>query len=225
MRLLIVEDDRKLAAALQEALARRGYQSDHATRLDDAELMANSAQYAAILLDLGLPDGDGLALLQRLRAARKPTPVLVITAREAITERIIGLDSGADDYIVKPFDPDELVSRIAAVLRRGGHFLGTQMELGNATLDTASGDLTVAGKPVLLSARERQFAELLFRRSGQVVSKQLAEDQLFGLDDPVGSNAVEVYAHRLRRKLEKAGASLRIETVRGVGYLIRQVPA
>ncbi len=221
MRLLIVEDDPALAAALGEALARRGVASDRAGRLDDAEQMLAAAQYSAVLLDLGLPDGDGMALLRALRAERNPVPVLAITARGGVGDRIAGLDAGADDYLAKPFDVDELVARLRAVLRRKGDLAGARLEAGNVSLDTASGDLFVASAHVLLSARERQLAELLLRRAGQVVSKQLAEDQLFGLADPVGSNAVEVYAHRLRRKLAAAGATTRIETIRGVGYLLR----
>lgn len=221
MRLLIVEDDRELASALAGALERRGFSSDRAAGLNDAAQMLESAQYAAVLLDLGLPDGDGLGLIRRLRANRQPIPIIVATARDAIGDRIAGLNAGADDYLVKPFDIDELTARIGAVLRRQGNFAGTLLELGNISLDSRSGDMTVAGRQVVLTARERQLAELLLRRAGQVVSKQLAEDQLFGLAEPVGSNAVEVYAHRLRRKLEAAGADVRIETVRGIGYFMR----
>jgi two-component system response regulator TctD len=221
MRLLIVEDDEALAAGLAEVLARRGYLSDRAGGLVDAELSLAAVRYAAVLLDLGLPDGDGLALLRRLRAGKQAVPVIVMTAREAVADRIAGLDAGADDYIVKPFDADELAARIAAVLRRPGSYVGGEQRLGNMVFDTATGDLAIDDRPVVLSARERQLAGLLFRRPGQVVAKRLAEDQLFGLGEPVGSNAVEVYAHRLRRKLEQGGADARIETVRGVGYLLR----
>lgn len=224
MRLLIVEDDHALAAALSEALARRGIASDRANRLDDAGQMLAAAQYSAMLLDLGLPDGDGVTLLRALRAGRNPVPVIAITARGGVEDRIAGLDAGADDYLAKPFDVDELIARLRAVLRRQGDLAGARLESGNIALDILSGDLFVGDRHVMVSARERQLAELLLRRAGQVVSKQLVEDQLFGLADPVGSNAVEVYAHRLRRKLATAGATVRIDTIRGVGYLLRTFP-
>ena len=222
LRLLIVEDDLDLAMALADALVRRGYFTDHAQGTADAQQMLEVAQYAAILLDLGLPDGDGLDFLRKVRRSKDPIPILITTARESIGDRVAGLDAGADDYVVKPLDADELAARIGAVMRRRGTYLGVQISFGNIMMDTASGDVSVAGQHVTLSARERQLAELLLRRAGQVVRKRLAEDQLFGLDDPVGSNAVEVYVHRLRRKLEAAEADASIETVRGVGYLLRQ---
>ncbi len=223
MRLLLVEDDLALAQALKGALARRGFDADHAAGLEDAGQMLDAVQYGAVLLDLGLGDGDGLALLRQRRAGRDPVPIIVVTARGGLEERIAGLNAGADDYVLKPFDVDELVARLKAVFRRQGSLAGASLEAGNVVLDTLSGDLFVAGRHVLFSARERQLAELLLRRAGQVVSKKLVEDQLFGLEEPVGSNAVEVYAHRLRRKLEGAGATIRIETIRGLGYLLREM--
>ena len=224
MRLLIVEDDTALAVELAAALARRGIASDHADRLEDAGQMLDAAQYAAVLLDLGLPDGDGVALVRRVRAKGYPVPIIAVTARDGISDRIAGLDAGADDYLTKPFDVDELVARLRAVLRRQGDLGGARLKAGNVSLDALSGDLFVGGCHVVLTARERELAELLLRRAGQVVSKQLAEDQLFGLAEPIASNAVEVYAHRLRRKLGAAGATARIETIRGVGYLLRIAP-
>lgn len=225
MRLLIVEDDHALASALADALHRRGIQSDVAGTLEDARHMLEVARYAATLLDLGLPDGDGLSLLRRLRAEHSSIPILAITARGALDARIAGLNSGADDYLTKPFEVDELVARLHAVLRRQGTLSGSMLTAGNLSFDTMSGDLLVDDMPVILSARERQLTGLLLRRLGQVVSKTLAEDQLYGLNDPVGSNALEVLAYRLRRKLEVAGASVRIETIRGVGYMMRELAA
>jgi DNA-binding response OmpR family regulator len=221
VRLLIVEDDEALAGALADALKRRDIQSDVAASLADAHHMLRTAHYVAVLLDLGLPDGDGITLIRTLRAAKDPIPILAVTARSALDARIAGLNAGADDYLVKPFDVDEVVARLHAVLRRQGAMTGSQLTAGNVRFDTLSGDLMVADKDVMLSARERQFVGLLMRRAGQVISKQLAEDQLYGLTEPVGSNAVEVLAHRVRRKLEAAGATIRIETIRGVGYLLR----
>ncbi|WP_294250038.1 response regulator transcription factor [uncultured Sphingomonas sp.] len=225
MRVLIIEDDQPLATALTEALKRRGVQSDVAANIADGRQMLEAARYAALLLDLGLPDGDGLALIRSLRAQNDPIPVIAVSARSALDARIAGLNAGADDYVVKPFDVDELTARLHAVLRRQGALAGAELRFGNVRFDTVSGDLTVGDAAVLLTARERQFAALLLRRFGQVVSKQFAEDQLYGLTEPVGSNALEVQAYRLRRKLEAAGATLRIETIRGVGYMMRDIAA
>lgn len=221
----MIEDERPLAEALAEALRRRGIHSDLAESIGDARQMIEAAHYAALLVDLGLPDGDGLTLVRSLRAQQNPIPVIAVTARSALDARVAGLNAGADDYIVKPFDVDELVARLHAVLRRQGAMSGTELRFGNLRFEPVSGDLVVGETPVILTARERQFAALLLRRFGQVVSKQLAEDQLYGLSDPVGSNALEVQAYRLRRKLEAAGASVRIETIRGVGYMMREMTA
>jgi two-component system response regulator TctD len=225
VRVLMIEDDQPLATALTEALKRRGIHSDVAGSIADARQMIEAARYAALLLDLGLPDGDGLGLVRTLRAQGNPIPVIAVTARSALDARIAGLNAGADDYIVKPFDVDELTARLHAVMRRQGALAGAELHFGNVRFDTASGDLVVGDAPVILTARERQFAALLLRRFGQVVSKQFAEDQLYGLSEPVGSNALEVQAYRLRRKLEAAGATVRIETIRGVGYMMREATA
>lgn len=223
MRLLIVEDDLELAAALGAAFARRSVWSDHAETAEDAALMLGSARYAAIVLDLGLPDGDGLALLQRVRARKDPVPIIILTARSDLGDRIGGLDAGADDYLMKPFEFEELFARLTAVLRRQGGFQGNSLSLGNVAFDVATRELLVGRAVLALSMRETELLELLLRRDGRVVPKRLAEDQLFGMSDELGSNAVEVYMHRLRQKLEKAGATIRIDTIRGVGYLMRAI--
>jgi DNA-binding response OmpR family regulator len=223
VRLLIVEDDKELAAALGGAFARRSVSSDHAGSGDDAELMLRSTRYAAMVLDLGLPDGDGLSLLRRVRSRKDPVPVIILTARSDLGDRVAGLDAGADDYLVKPFEFDELYARITAVLRRQGNFQGNSLSLGNLEFDIATRELLVAGAVLALSVRETELVELLLRREGRVVTKRLAEDQLFGMNDTLGSNAVEVYVHRLRQKLERAAATTRIDTIRGVGYLMRAI--
>lgn len=223
MRLLVIEDDDALADALIAALARRSIACDHAATAEDAGLMLRATHYSAVLLDLGLPDDDGLAVLRRIRGGNNNVPVIILTARGATDERISGLDAGADDYLVKPFDFDELEARLRAVMRRQGTVQGATFTVGNMVFDSISRELTVKNTAVPLSAREADIAELMLRRSGRVVTKQLAEDQLFGLSDTLGSNAVEVYVHRLRKKIEAAGASARIETIRGVGYLLRDM--
>jgi DNA-binding response OmpR family regulator len=221
VRLLLIEDDEELVLALRDALAKHGFFGDPATTLADARQMLAVSHYAAVIIDLGLPDGDGLTLIRELRASKQPIPIIAATARDSIGDRVLGLDSGADDYVVKPFAVEELASRLHAVLRRQGHYQGSLLECGNVVLDSKSGDLFVAGQHVTLAARERDLVELLMRRVGTVMNRQLAEDHLYGLSDPIGSNAVEVHIHRLRRKLEAAGADVRIETLRGIGYMMR----
>jgi DNA-binding response OmpR family regulator len=164
-----------------------------------------------------------LDFVARLRARLNPIPVLITTARGDVRHRIRGLEAGADDYLVKPFDFDELFARLQAVLRRNGTFQGSHIDFGNLRFDAISRELMINDRSVSVSSREIELIDLLLRRSGRVVSRQLVEDQLFGMGDALNSNAVEVYIHRLRRKLELAGADVVIETVRGVGYLLRLV--
>ena len=221
MRLLLVEDDAALAAALIADLNRRGFASDAAVNGEDAAHFLQTSQYGAMILDLGSPDGDGLDLVRKLRAQADPLPVLVLTARGDLESRIVGLEAGADDYLAKPFSPDELVARLRAILRRGGTYQGREIVCGNLAFDTDNTQLTVAGQSVAVSPREAALLDLLLRRTGLVVTKRLAEDQLFGAQNLLGSNAIEVYVHRLRQKLDAAGSSVEIVTIRGVGYLLR----
>ena len=224
MRILLIEDDLPLAASLGEYLSVAGLASDLARTIEEADLLLATNIYAALVLDRGLPDGDGLTLLQRLRQGGNRIATVVLTARGDVQARIAGLDSGADDYMAKPFSPDELVARIRAVLRRNGTFLGRELTRANLVYDLDNLSLRIDGRAVALSAREAGLLGLLLRRDGQVVTKRLAEDQLFGAQDLLGSNAIEVYVHRLRQKLEAAGSQAEIVTVRGVGYLMRSRP-
>ena len=221
MRILLIEDDLPLAASLGEYLSVAGLASDLARTIEEADLLLATNIYAALVLDRGLPDGDGLTLLQRLRQGGNRIATVVLTGRGDVQARIAGLDSGADDYMAKPFSPDELVARIRAVLRRNGTFLGRELTRANLVYDLDNLSLRIDGQAVALSAREAGLLGLLLRRDGQVVTKRLAEDQLFGAQDLLGSNAIEVYVHRLRQKLDAAGSLADIVTVRGVGYLIR----
>lgn len=222
MRILLIEDDRALAEALAAALLQRGLTLDHAASLDEAEAYMAAVDHAALLLDLGLPDGDGLAWLRRRRAAGETRPVLVLTARGSVEARVRGLHDGADDYLVKPFDADELHARLLAVLRRQGGYLGVSLTCARLTFDVETQTVRVGDTLLTLSARETELLELLLRRAGNVVPKRVVEDQLFGAGNDQGSrNAVEVYVHRLRKRLDEAGTGARIETVRGVGYLLR----
>lgn len=222
MRLLLVEDNRELAALVGEGLNAAGFASDVVATAADARAVLSTTRYAAVVLDLGLPDDDGLAVLGELRARADATPVLVLTARGGVHDRVMGLRGGADDYLVKPFAMEELVARLQALLRRPGQLLGRSLKLGNVVFDTEARQVFVNAAPQLFSAREVAVLEILMRRGGRVVSKKLVEDQLFGLDIDIGSNAIEVYIHRLRKQLADSGASVQIHTIRGVGYLIAE---
>jgi len=220
MRILLIEDDDGVAVPLIEALSRRGIAVDRARDGGEADACLAAVDYAAVLLDLGLPDEDGIALLARMRADGDARPVLVLTARGTVDARILGLNEGADEYMVKPFDVDELHARLLAVLRRRDGYVGRALTCGALRFLVETRTAYVADRPLPLSVRETELLELLLRRVNKVVPKRTLEDQLFGLGDDFGSNAVEVYVHRLRKRLDDGAAGVRIETVRGVGYII-----
>lgn len=220
MRVLVVEDNTELAQLLTRGLKAAGFETDHLTNAASAREALLATHYAALILDLGLPDGDGLTVLHELRMRKDPIPVLVLTARGGVNDRIHGLRTGADDYLVKPFSFDELVARLEALLRRPGQLLGRSLRLSNIVFDTESRQVFVDNKPQILSARELAVLELLLRRKGSVVPKKHLEDQIFGIAGDVGSNAVEVYVHRLRKQLANIGAAVKVNTVRGVGYIM-----
>lgn len=222
MRLLVVEDNPELAALLAEGLRKAGFEVDLLSSGEEARAVVDSTFYAALILDLGLPDGDGLALLRELRHRGNSIPVLVLTARGGLEDRILGLRSGADDYLVKPFALEELIARIEAQLRRPGQLMANSLRIANLEFDTRTRQATIDNRPEVLSARETDVLELLMRSKGRVVSKKQVEDQIFGHSGDVASNAVEVYVHRLRRQLADKGAHVQIHTVRGVGYLIAE---
>lgn len=222
MRVLLVEDNGELVALLKRGLAQGGFSADSVGTAGDAAHVLSTMRYAAIVLDLGLPDDDGLTLLRDLRRRGDSTPVLVLTARDGVSDRVIGLREGADDYLAKPFAMEELVARLQALLRRPGNLLGRRLTFGNVALDTEGRQVIVDGTVRSFPARETAVLEILLRRSGNVAPKRLFEDHLFGLSGDVGSNAVEVYVHRLRKMLADAGATVKIHTVRGVGYLMAE---
>jgi two-component system response regulator TctD len=222
MRVLLVEDNPDLVMLLVKGLAQGGLAADSVSTVSDARLVVETVKYAAIVLDLGLPDEDGLNLLRELRRKGDATPVLVLTARDGVTDRVTGLREGADDYLAKPFAMEELVARLQALLRRPGNLLGRMLTLGNVSLDTEVRQVLVDGAARAFPARETAVLEILLRRRGNVAPKRLFEDHLFGLSGDVGSNAVEVYVHRLRKMLGDAGATVKIHTVRGVGYLMAE---
>jgi len=220
MRLLLIEDNEQLSQLLTKELEAAGFAADVVTTVAEGQRILAATHYSAVVLDLGLPDGDGIGVLRELRGRGDPTPVLILTARDGVQDRVMGLRTGADDYLAKPFAFEELVARLQALLRRPGNMLGLALRFGNVTLDTVAQQVFVDDVPQLFSAREVAVLAILMRRSGRVMSKKLVVDHLFGLSMDVGSNAVEVYVHRLRKQLAEAGANVQIHTIRGVGYLI-----
>jgi len=216
MRVLLIEDDRMIADALRTALRQDGYALDWVGDGDSADTSLRSQSFDLVLLDLGLPGRSGLEVLRALRARSDSTPVLIMTARDAVAERVAGLDAGADDYLVKPFDLDELSARMRALLRRSAGRADPAIEHAGIRLDPSTHAVTLDGEPVKLLAREFAVLQALLQRPGAVLSRTQIEEQLYGWGEEVESNAVEVYIHGLRRKL---GAE-KIRTLRGVGYCI-----
>ncbi len=216
MDLLLVEDDELLGAGIQAALEQEEYRVAWARSAEEAEAEATRRVFDLMVLDLGLPDRDGLALLRELRARGFDGPVLVLTARDAVSDRVAGLDSGADDYMVKPFDLDELAARLRALVRRRGGRGSARTRLGPLTLDAASHRVTLRGERIELTRSEFAILHALVQNVGKVLSRQELEAAVHGTSEAVESNAVEVHIHHLRRKLGRQF----ISTVRGVGYMV-----
>ncbi|MGH8619995.1 MAG: response regulator [Burkholderiales bacterium] len=218
MRILIVEDDPLLADGLTRSLTRADYAIDLVADGGAADAVLATQAFDLVILDLGLPRLDGFEVLRRLRRRGGATPVLVLTARDTLDDRVKGLDLGADDYLTKPFELPELEARVRALIRRGQSGGASLLVHGPLTLDTAGRRAVLDGAPLELSARELGVLEVMMLRSGRVVSKDQLAEQLYNFDADVGANAIEVYVHRLRKKLEPAG--IRIRTIRGLGYLL-----
>ncbi len=221
MRILLVEDDKLLADAISRALVQSTYAVDRVATGEAADGALTHQVYDLVILDIGLPGLSGLEVLQRLRARRNRVPVLMLTAMDALSDRVRGLDAGADDYLTKPFDLPELEARVRALLRRGAEAAPSLVH-GRLRLDPTARRVYHDGQPVDLSAREFAVLELLLMREGRVVSKEHMVNHLYGWGDEVGPNAIEVYVHRIRKKLEPLGCDIR--TVRGMGYLMEQPP-
>jgi DNA-binding response OmpR family regulator len=222
VRLLIIEDEDRLSGILKSRLGEAGFAVDVAGSAGDADAALELINYDAVVLDLGLPDGDGLAVLATARHTGKALPILILTARDAVEDRVAGLNAGADDYLTKPFAMSELIARIKALLRRPGGVLGITLEAGNLSLDTIGRELSVAGKPVRLSRQELAILEQMMRRFGRIVPKAVLEEKLYGIDEEPDSNTIPVHVHHIRRQLETAKASLVIHTIRGVGYILAE---
>jgi len=220
MRLLLVEDNARLASLIREGLDRQGFAVDWCETVDGAEHALTINDYDLMLLDLGLPDGDGLDLIRSLRRRNESLPILVLTARGGLDDRVMGLDAGADDYLVKPFQTPELAARCRALLRRPGASLGTQLTSGNVVLDSAERSVTINGVTIVATPREVDLLECLLRRAGHVIAKPALESALYSMDAEVTPNALEACVSRLRKRITAAGGDVQIRTVHGVGYAL-----
>ncbi|ASU37191.1 DNA-binding response regulator [Herbaspirillum sp. meg3] len=216
MRILLVEDDLMVGEAVRKGLRQDGFAIDWVQDGKAAELALGQEEYALVLLDLGLPQKNGLAVLQTLRADGNTIPVLITTARDAVADRVAGLDAGADDYLIKPYDLEELSARMRALLRRQSGRADSLIQVREVTLNTSTHEVFLLGQPVNLSAREFALLRAFLDRPGVVLSRAQLEEKLYGWEDSIDSNAVEVHIHALRKKL---GSDF-IKNVRGIGYLV-----
>jgi two-component system response regulator QseB len=216
MRILLVEDDPMIGESVSEWLQGDGYAVDWLQDGDSALLALHTTPFALVILDLGLPGRDGLEVLKEIRSKESHIPVLITTARDTVDDRIAGLDSGADDYLIKPFDLEELSARIRALLRRSAGRADPLITQGRLTINPSTREVTFDGKPVILSAKEYALLEALAERKGLVLSRAQLESKLYNWDSTVGSNAIEVHIHHLRKKLSEDA----IKTVRGMGYIL-----
>lgn len=220
MRILLVEDNERLAEAISENLTGAGFAIDHVARGEDALTVTSDQQYDAIVLDLGLPDIDGMDVLKALRDKKNAVPVLMLTARDQLSDKIEGLNKGADDYMVKPFETDELIARLNALLRRPVQAVSEIITVGNLSFNTTNRQAMARDKILELSKRETDLLEQMLRSLGKIVSKKSIEMRLYSYDDKGSVNSVEVLVHRLRKKLESYDTGIDIHTLRGIGYMI-----
>lgn len=218
MKILVVEDDALLRQGLQQAMQHEHFSCDTAATVHEAESLMHSAEYGLVLLDLGLPDGNGIQLLRQWRAAHLDVPVMILTARDSLQERVQGLDLGADDYLCKPFALAELQARVRALLRRHQGKASNQLSNGGLVVDIEQRQASQDGEPLLLTRREYALLRRLILQVGQVVSRERLQADLYDWQDDIGSNALEVHIHHLRRKLDKQ----HIRTVRGEGYCLEK---
>jgi two-component system response regulator TctD len=220
MRILLVEDSKQLANWLAKTLRRENYVVDCVHDGEDADYALRAQEYALVILDLSLPKLGGMEVLKRLRGRGSNVPVLILTANDTVSGRVSGLDGGADDYLAKPFDINELEARIRAQLRRASNQKSPVTEFGALAFDTNSRQFRVSGDELSLTPRERAVLEMLITRQGKPVAKGNLAEAVFGFDDSVNPSAIEIYVHRVRKKLEGSGVG--IVTMRGLGYLLRQ---
>ncbi len=220
MRVLLVEDHDRLASFIQEGLTQSQIDVDRAATVEAAEASLAAHNFDAMLLDIGLPDGDGFDILKRIRASGNGIPVIIITSRIQVADRVLGLNAGADDYLTKPFAMEELVARILAVLRRPKDVFDQILRCGNISFDVSSREVRAGESFVSLSPKEMKILEHLIRRESKVTPKASLEESLYGLEGDISSNSVEVLVHRLRKKLAAVPAGVSVHTVHGVGYML-----
>jgi DNA-binding response OmpR family regulator len=223
-RLLLVEDDATIAAAAYQKLSGEAHIVDIASTANAARAAVDNDDYDLVILDLSLPDADGIDLLQHWRSSGRGVPIIVVTARAGIEDKVQGLDSGADDYLTKPFEMDELLARVRATLRRRGGTGEQMLNFGNLELDTVRRQLRVAGRRINAPRRELAMLELLLRRAGEVADRNDVLRAAYAEDEHTSSNVLEANVSRLRQRLAAAGGNVQIESIRGVGYLLREVP-
>ncbi|QGM44778.1 response regulator transcription factor [Methylocystis heyeri] len=224
MRVLLVEDEPEMARALGARLGRSGFIADCVGALEEARAALQCHRYGLALVDRRLPDGDGLALLPELKRLQPGIRILVLTACETVSDRICGLDAGADDYLPKPFDPDELMARIRACLRRPGAQPTPPVVLAKLSFDLSTQQVSVAEKPLVLHRRELALLEALMRNAGRIVLRNQLQDEVYGFDDDVQGNALNILVSRLRKRLHDLGAGVEIHAARGIGYMIARAP-
>jgi len=222
MRLLFVEDNIGLAEHTKSCLERESFAVDWFDNGNDALHVLENTRYDVLILDLGLPDIDGMDILRKIRSKSSNLPILILTARDSVMDRVAGLNDGADDYLLKPFEFSELLARIKALLRRPGGALGLVLTAGNLVYDTVGREVKVGDIALDLSRREMDMLEQLMRRKGRGVPKGIIEESVYGFGSEVTSNTIEVAMHRLRKRLEKSHASVKIHTIRGIGYVMQE---
>ena len=224
MRLLLAEDNARLQTLLAEALNNAGYGVDLVRTVADLHASAASTSYDLIIVDLGLPDGDGLDAIKQLRLSGLSTPILVVTARGSVDERVVGLDTGADDYMTKPFNNAEFLARVRALLRRPQPVIGPLIEVGNTAINVGNLEVLCDGKPLELRFSERRLLLSMMRRARSLIPKSMLESSLSEFGRDISANAIEALVSRTRRALAEAGSDVVIETVRGIGYILKEKP-
>lgn len=220
MRILLIEDNVRLSEAIKESFYKAGFEADAMTGGEEALAAAHVQSYDAIVLDLGLPDMDGIKVLEEIRSRKNTVPVLILTARDKLSDKLAGLNSGADDYMIKPFEVDELIARIKVMIRRQTQAKDAVIKLNNLSFDTVSRSVKVGNDMISLTRRELDLFEQLVYAGSKVVTKKAIEQRIYSYGETGSANSVEVLVHRLRKKLSEHEAGVEIHTLKGIGYMM-----